>query len=97
MFELYPAPKSQLLFGDINILDLPCLDAALFLAEQSEDFGQAQGGSLYFNDLGIAVLQFENPDMRSFLFFNSPHNEPRKPLDADEIRAYYNEQRRLNS
>lgn len=88
--ELYPDDLKHLFFSGEDVLQMGKLPAALYVAGQSVDYGQAQGGSLYFMDLGCAILQFET-DHRSFLFFAREHDtgEPLMGITLDDIESYY--------
>ena len=79
--------------GGENIALMNRLDAALHVASLSNRYGQAQGGSLYFDDLGIAILQFES-HIREFWFFADgfDHGEPLQSMTLESIRVYYDEQ-----
>lgn len=71
-FTISPGDLRHLFFSGEDVLKMGKLPAALCFAGQSADYGQAQGGSLYFMDLGCAILQFECDD-REFLFFAREH------------------------
>lgn len=89
-FTINPIDVKNLVFAGEDLLKMDKLKAALYLAEQSINYGQAQGGSLYFMDLGCAVLQFESPS-REFLFFSSSYHtgEPLKDMSPYSIKSYY--------
>lgn len=89
-FTIYPDNLKHLFFSGEDILQMGKLQAALYFAGQSSDYGQAQGGSLYFMDLGCAILQFET-DHRNFLFFAREHDtgEPLKGMSPSDIKSYY--------
>ena len=87
---IYPDNVTRLFLADEDLLKMDKLEVVLHLAGQSTDYGQAQGGSLYFMDLGCAVLQFESPS-REFLFFAREHNtgEPLREMSPYSIKSYY--------
>jgi hypothetical protein len=89
-FTIYPSDMKRLLFAGEDVLQMEKLPAALYFAGQSTDYGQAQGGSLYFMDLGCAILQFES-SWREFLFFSREHDtgEPFRRMTPYSIEAYY--------
>lgn len=89
-FSLYPDEAEHLFFTSEDILEMERLPAALFFANRSNDYGQAQGGSLYFMDLGCAILQFES-SWREFFFFSSTYNtnEPLCNMTPESIEDYY--------
>lgn len=89
-FTINPIDVKHLVFAGEDLLKMDKLKAALYLAEQSINYGQAQGGSLYFMDLGCAVLQFESPS-REFLFFSSNYDaiEVLKDMSPYSIKSYY--------
>lgn len=89
-FSLYPHEVKLLLINGKDVLQMDKLSTALHLASHSGSYGQAQGGSLYFMDLGCAICQFESPS-RSFLFFNREYNtgEPLKGMTPESIAEYY--------
>lgn len=89
-FTIYPADIERLVFAGEDLLKMDKLGVALYLADQSTDYGQAQGGSLYFMDLGCAVLQFESPS-REFLFFAREFHtgEPLRKMSPYSIKSYY--------
>jgi hypothetical protein len=91
-FTIYPDDIDSLIFSGDEIVKMDRLTAALNLAYQSGDYGQAQGGSLYFMDLGCAILQFESPS-REFFFFSQDYDtgEPLMEMSPDTIAAYYEE------
>jgi hypothetical protein len=86
----YPSDRSNLCFCGDDVLQMDNLSAALHFVEQSADYGQAQGGSLYFTDLGCAILQFESAS-RAFVFFAREYDpgEPLKQMTPRRIEAYY--------
>ncbi len=91
-FLIYPDEVKQLIIDGEDVLKMDRLAAALHLAYQSGDYGQAQGGSLYFNDLGCAILQFESPSREFFLFsLGYDTGEPLMEMSPDTIEAYYEE------
>ncbi len=89
-FSVYPDEVKQLIINSEDVLKMDRLAAALHLAYQSGNYGQAQGGSLYFMDLGCAVLQFESPS-REFLFFSREYHtgEPLRDMTPASIESYY--------
>lgn len=89
-FSIYPDDADSLIFSGDEMTKTDRLTAALNLAYQSGDYGQAQGGSLYFMDLGCAILQFESPS-REFFFFSQSYDtgEPLMEMSPDIIEAYY--------
>jgi hypothetical protein len=90
-FSIYPSElKQDIVFAGEDILKLDKLRAVLFLADFRANYGQAQGGSLYFMDLGCAVLQFESPS-REFLFFGNGYHtgEPLRDMSPYSIESYY--------
>lgn len=91
-FSLYPDDVERLVISDEDVIKMDKLAAALHLAKHSSDYGQAQGGSLYFMDLGCAILQFESP-IREFFFFARDYHtgEPLMKMTPDLIESYYNE------
>ena len=91
-FSIYPDDTDSLIISGDEILKMDRLTAALNLAYQSGDYGQAQGGSLYFMDLGCAILQFESPSREFFLFsLGYDTGEPLMEMSPDTIEAYYEE------
>jgi hypothetical protein len=91
-FTVYPSDLRNLFFSGEDVLQMGKLPAALYFAGQSADYGQAQGGSLYFMDLGCAILQFES-NSREFLFFAREHDtgEPLREMTSSTIESYYEE------
>ncbi|KAF7781184.1 hypothetical protein PRUB_b0328 [Pseudoalteromonas rubra] len=90
-FSIDPSSVRQsLVFAGEDVLKLDRLKAALYFADQSNSYGQSQGGSLYFLDLGCALLQFESPS-RTFLFFAAGYDtgEPLAEVSPDSIKSYY--------
>ncbi|RDH44612.1 hypothetical protein [Zooshikella ganghwensis] len=89
-FTIYPADVEHLIIAGEDVLKMDKLSAALHFANQSTDYGQAQGGSLYFMDLGCAILQFESPS-REFLFFAREYHsgEPLREMTPYSIESYY--------
>ena len=89
-FSIHPADVEHLIIIQEDVLKMDKLAAALHLAYRSADYGQAQGGSLYFMDLGCAILQFESPS-REFFFFGREYNadEPLREMSPDSIESYY--------
>jgi len=89
-FSIYPSKVKHLFFSGVDILQMGQLAAALYVAGHSSDYGQAQGGSLYFMDLGCAILQFET-DHRNFWFFarESDTCEPLMEMTLEDIESYY--------
>jgi len=89
-FTIHSDELTHLFFSGEDILTMGKLPAALYFAGKSSDFGQAQGGSLYFMDLGCAILQFESA-FRGFLFFAREHDtgEPLKEMTLSDIQSYY--------
>ena len=85
-----PDQIESLMFNDQDLLAMSNLDVALHIAKQSDDFGQALGGSLFFMDLGLAILQFES-HIREFVFFNREYDpgEPLKQITLEDIRSYH--------
>lgn len=92
-FSIAPEEAGHIVFAGQDILMMDKLEAALFLARQSNKYGQAQGGSLYFMDLGCAILQFETP-IREFLFFARDYDtgEPLCGMSPESIQSYYETQ-----
>ena len=92
-FTIDPDDIENLIFFSKDVLELDKLSAALYIASQSTDYGQAQGGSLYFMDLGCALLQFES-SLREFLFFSKEYltGEPLRDMTPSTIESYYREQ-----
>lgn len=89
-FSVYPGEVDSLIVFGNDITNIGKLEIALNLAYQSGDYGQAQGGSLYFMDLGCAILQFES-ESREFLFFSSEYDtgEPLREMTPESIETYY--------
>ncbi|WP_434341119.1 hypothetical protein [Motilimonas cestriensis] len=89
-FLVYPDEVDNLVLLGDDVTKAGKLEVALNLAYQSGDYGQAQGGSLYFMDLGCAILQFES-DSRGFLFFSSDYHtgEPLRKMTPGAIETYY--------
>ena len=90
-FSIYPSDAVYpIVISGEDILKMDRLSAALHLADQSADYGQAQGGSLYFIDLGCAILQYESPS-REFLFFDREYDtgEPLRDMTPNSIESYY--------
>jgi hypothetical protein len=92
-FTVYPSDLKNLFFCGKDILQMGKLTAALYFAKNSVDYGQAQGGSLYFMDLGCAILQFES-SAREFLFFarRCDIDEPLRKITPLSIESYYKDQ-----
>lgn len=90
---IYPKALKNLFFAGDDVLQMEKLPAALHFAKHSADYGQAQGGSLYFMDLGCAILQFES-SAREFLFFARDYDtgEPLKEMNLQDITSYYEDQ-----
>lgn len=90
---VYPTDLKNLFFAGEDVLQMQKLPAALHFANHSADYGQAQGGSLYFMDLGCAILQFET-SAREFLFFARDYDtgEPLKDISIADIKSYYEDQ-----
>lgn len=88
-----PSGMEDLVYAGADILQMDYLEAALHIARTSASVGQSQGGSLYFNDLGCAILQFET-HLREFVFFSGDYeqDEALRPVSLDQIRQYYNQQ-----
>lgn len=88
-----PSGMEGLVYAGADILKMDYLEAALHFARTSASAGQSQGGSLYFNDLGCAILQFET-HVREFLLFSSDYeqDEALRPVTLDQIRQYYDQQ-----
>lgn len=91
-FSIYPSDLRHLFFSGEDVLQMGKPPAALYFAGESADYGQAQGGSLYFMDLGCAILQFESAS-REFLFFAREHDtgEPLREMTLPSIKSYYEE------
>ncbi|AZZ92918.1 hypothetical protein EUZ85_20175 [Hahella sp. KA22] len=89
-FSIYPADAEHLIIIGEDVQKMDKFSAALHLANLSADYGQAQGGSLYFMDLGCAILQFESPS-REFLFFAREYDtgEPLREMALSSIKSYY--------
>jgi hypothetical protein len=89
-FTIYPSDLRHLFFSGEDVLQMEKLPAALYFAGKSADYGQAQGGSLYFMDLGCAILQFESAS-RGFLFFACEHDtgEPLREMTLLSIKSYF--------
>ncbi len=89
---VYPDDIESLIISGEDVIKMDRLAAALYLAQRSSDYGQAQGGSLYFMDMGCAILQFETP-IREFFFFARDYDtgEPLMKMTPDLIESYYNE------
>ncbi len=91
-FSIYPDDVGSLMISGNDFTKMDRLAAALNLAYQSRNYGQAQGGSLYFMDLGCAILQFESPSREFFFFSQSYHTgEPLMKMSPESIEAYYEE------
>ncbi len=95
-FSLYPDEAERLFFAEEDILKMERLPAALYFANLSNDYGQAQGGSLYFMDLCCAILQFES-NWREFIFFSSTYStgEPLRKMTPESIEDYYEGQMQM--
>ncbi len=91
-FSIYPDDVERLIIYGEDVKKISNIEAALHLAYQSADYGQAQGGSLYFIDQGCAILQFESSS-REFFFFAQNHHtgEPLKEMTPGLIESYYEE------
>lgn len=89
-FTIYPSDIKHLFFSGEDVLQMGKLPSALYFAGKSADYGQAQGGSLYFMDLGCAILQFESSS-REMLFFAREHDtgEPLREMTLLSIESYY--------
>ncbi|WP_420348747.1 hypothetical protein [Pelagibius sp.] len=91
--ELHASPMRLpcLTLGGTDVLTLPILSFIEELDKANSGIGQAQGGSLYFDDIGIAILQFEVPSIREFVMFAADydHEEPLAPVSLAEVKAYY--------
>ena len=81
----------QLCVFDANLLDLPILDVLGYLGDCNGGIYQAQGGSVYFDQLGIAILQFEERSIREVVLFSSSydHHEPLRLISRSEAEEYY--------
>lgn len=91
-FSVYPDDVDSLIISGEDFTKMDRLAAALNLACQSGDYGQAQGGSLYFMDLGCAILQFESPSREFFFFSQGYHTgEPLMDMTPDSIESYHEE------
>lgn len=89
-FSVYPDDMESLIVAGEDATKLDRLAAALNLAYQSGDYGQAQGGSLYFMDYGCAILQFESPSREFFFFAHGYHTgEPLMEMTPDSVESYY--------
>jgi hypothetical protein len=88
-----PHVIDHLWINGVDLMQMDRLTAALHVASLSQNYGQAQGGSLYFMDLGFALIQFESSSLE-FMFFaqNYDPSEPLRPMDAKEISNYYEAQ-----
>ena len=84
---------NAIILQNLNLLELGHLECALHLASMSSNFGQSQGGSLHFEDIGLSILQFESPGLRSFIFRQNGRTsgEPLMTVSAADITAYFNE------
>lgn len=89
-FLVYPDEVDNLVLLGNDVTKIGKLEIALNLAYQSGDYRQAQGGSIYYMDLGCAILQFES-DTRVFLFFSSDYHtgEPLREITPGAIETYY--------
>ncbi|MFZ6643178.1 hypothetical protein ACO0LL_25890 [Undibacterium sp. TC4M20W] len=89
-FWIYPSKVRHLFFSGEDVLQMGKLAAALYVAGHSSYYGQAQGGSLYFMDLGCAILQYES-DIRMFSFFAREYDpsEPLMGMTLEDIESYY--------
>lgn len=89
-FTICPSDLRHLFFSGEDVLQMGKLPAALYFAGQSADYGQTQGGSLYFMDLGCAILQFESASLE-FSFFAREHDtgEPLREMTLSSIKSYY--------
>lgn len=92
-FTIHPDHFERLVLAGEELLKMDKLEVALYLADKSTDYGQAQGGSLYFMDLGCAVLQYECP-WREFFFFAREYKagEPLRKMSPYLIKFYYEDQ-----
>ena len=89
-----PSRLENLRLAGTNLLSLPILSAVDVLNEANGSIGQAQGGSLYFEEIGVALLQFEHLGIRQILLFapGYDHGEPLMRLTLADVEAYYREQ-----
>ena len=86
--------KIDVQLSDICSADHDCLQLALTLTDHCQNARQSQGGSLHFNEIGVSVLQFESPSMRSIVFREEGRetSEPTRLVSAAEISEYYFDQ-----
>ncbi|MEL6544023.1 MAG: hypothetical protein AAFQ82_05320, partial [Myxococcota bacterium] len=68
-FELDPLRLPEWSIDGMDLLSLPTLDAVARLAQENRGVRQAQGGSLYYEELGVAILQFETCNARSIMMW----------------------------
>lgn len=84
---------TSLCLGEEDLNRMNRLEAALYLTGLSTSYGQAQGGSLYYEDLGLAILQYETPHREIVIWRQSyPQNEPLRPMTPDNIIEYFTSQ-----
>lgn len=85
----------SLFYKDLYLLKIPTLEAVAFLEELNRGMRQAQGGSLYFENIGLALLQFETSGARSCMMWSPEydHQEALADVTLEIVTQYYNEQR----
>lgn len=93
--DLNPLKFPSLTFDGVDILTLPTLEVVKLLAAANAGISQAQGGSLYFDTLGLAILQFETSAMRNLMLWSPAYdpNEPLADVSFEAVTKYYDEQR----
>lgn len=81
----------NLSLDDNEMLGQPILELVDFLGQRNGGLFQAQGGSLYFDRLGMALLQFEDRNSRTLVLFSSgfDHREPLRQVSMSEVAEYY--------
>ena len=94
--EVDPFELSCLMFGETDLLTLPTLEVVALLEKENAGIRRAQGGSLYFEDIGLALLQFETSGARTVMMWASAHDhrEPLADVTYDITAKYYRDQRR---
>lgn len=89
----YPNRLQNLFVDSTNILDLPTLKVVEIFAKANGSVSQAMGGSLYFDNIGVCILQFEIPHIREITLLSDDHDhgEGLREISLQEAKSYYKE------
>jgi hypothetical protein len=81
----------NLYLGNVNLMDGSVLAAIELLGQHNGGISQAQGGSLYFDEIGAAFKQFDDPEISEIWLYSSDfdHEEPLRELSLMEVWDYY--------